>query len=89
VEVIIKNNKKINLDKNSFVTSGGEAKIYVKNNICFKIYHEIKNIISLNKFKELSILDLPNIIKPEQLVFDIQKKPIGYNEIFAEYLSFM
>lgn len=63
-------------DKNSI--SGGEGTVFIQNNIAFKIYHDIKNMIPLGKFNELNKIKAKNVIKPEKLIFNSKNEPIGY-----------
>ena len=80
MEVIIKKtNKKINLTKNNFVSSGGEGKIFAKNGVAYKIYDNKKNIIPFSKIQELSVISNPNVIKPENILINKSGEKIGYS----------
>ena len=64
--------------KDQYSIAGGEGTVYIQNDIAFKIYHEIKNMIPMGKFKELNAIKKDNVIKPEKLIFDVKNNPIGY-----------
>jgi hypothetical protein len=61
----------IHIDENrDFKGSGGEKKVYLKGGFAYGIYHDPINVIPLEKCKELSVLTLSNIIRPQGLLFD-------------------
>ncbi|MHA2043411.1 MAG: hypothetical protein ACW99G_01380 [Candidatus Thorarchaeota archaeon] len=68
----------IDLGSKNFVAKGGEGSVYVKGSTAYKIYEDASNMIPEAKIKELSVLDMPQIIKPESLILDKKNKPIGY-----------
>ena len=79
MQVFIKgSNNKINLTKNSFISSGGEGNIYAQKGTVFKIYQNPKVVIPYSKIKELSAIKNSNVIKPEKLVLNTKNSPIGY-----------
>jgi len=67
-----------NLEQNDFIGEGGEGKIFEKNNLVFKIYTDPKKVIKFEKIKELSVLDLKNIVKPLDYLLDSKNVPIGF-----------
>tara|TARA_Y100000310_G_scaffold333584_1_gene411435 strand:- start:2078 stop:3769 length:1692 start_codon:yes stop_codon:yes gene_type:complete len=78
-------NKKIRLnDRQHFVAAGGEAKVFAKGDVGFKIFLDPKKMIPLQKIDELSVLTDPNIIKPETVLLNSRKKPVGYTMRFIE-----
>lgn len=72
------NGKQIKLTDNDYVSEGGEGKIFIKNNLVYKIYHDSKNVISKTKLGELSFPDKPNIIAPQGFVYNDKRLPLGY-----------
>jgi hypothetical protein len=69
----------INLDdRKDFKVQGGEARIYEKGGIIYKIYLEASKMIPLSKIQELSVLDKPTIIKPKEIVLDSKSGIIGF-----------
>jgi hypothetical protein len=79
MQVYVKgNSNKIQLNNNSFVSQGGEGKIYAKKGTVYKIYTNPKAVIPYSKIQELSVIQSPNVIKPEKMVLNMKKKPIGY-----------
>ncbi len=75
---IISNGLKIVLHDKDFITEGGEGKIYGKNNIIYKIYTNPNKVISEKKINELSVLELDNIIKPLNLIYNSKQSAIGF-----------
>lgn len=71
------------LTDKDYLTSGGEAEIYVKDNLAYKIYHDSNKMIPETKIKELSCLsDQSNIIIPKDIIYDEKNKPIGFTMDF-------
>jgi serine/threonine protein kinase len=78
MEVIVKGKGKETLEKRHYVTSGGQGSIYFKGNFAYKIYNSPSHIIPEAKIMELKNLSFPNIIKPENILLNTKKNPIGY-----------
>lgn len=70
--------KKIRLNKNNFLSSGGEGQIFLKNNTIFKIYIDRKKAIPYSKIQELSLIKNNNVIIPKKLLLNNRDQPIGY-----------
>lgn len=69
----------INLSEKDYIAAGGQAAIYSKNGYAFKIYHDRKNMIPVEKIKELNDLNKDNILKPIEPIYEpTDKKPIGF-----------
>jgi serine/threonine protein kinase len=66
------------LQDKDYLTEGGEAKIFIKGSLAYKIYHDPKDMVHPTKVKELSSLAHPNINRPIDLIY---KKSIivGYS----------
>lgn len=79
MKIFFKNGLNLTLNKNSYLASGGQADIYVNGGMAYKIYHKNADVISAGKIKELSVLAYDNIIKPEDILLDINNNYIGYN----------
>ena len=78
----------INLDQRSFLAAGGQANVYVQGNVAYKLYHDPKNMIPLGKFQELSVLNHPQIVRPQSLLLDPKNnKPIGYTMQYVKDTS--
>lgn len=72
------NKKSITLSSSDYIASGGQASIYKKNNLAFKIYSDPSFSIPIGKIRELSVLNLPEIISPKNILKDSRSKEIGY-----------
>lgn len=66
------------LNKNDFVASGGEGNVYRKADTAFKIYSDPRQMMPQDKIRELSVLSMPNIIRPQDVVLDEKGHPVGY-----------
>jgi len=67
----------VSLSKSDFVASGGEASVYAKGQTAYKIYSDPKKTIQSKKMDELSLITLPNIIRPMEQIFD-GNRVVGY-----------
>ena len=71
-------------DKN-YLASGGEGAIYVNGNKSYKIYHDPKKCVPLIKIKELALINNPNVVTPEEVIYDISTgDPVGYTTQFVD-----
>ena len=70
-------NKKIELTSSDYLNSGGEGKIYVKNDTVYKVCESGK-MIAEGKFTEISVLTDSHIVKPEQILVNDRGVDVGY-----------
>jgi len=73
------NGKKVILTDQDFVFKGGQARIYEKNNVAYKIYINQSDMIPEAKIQELQCLDDPRIVNPQNVLFDDRKKMVGFS----------
>lgn len=66
----------VELTKDNFRAKGGEGSIHIIGDTVYKVCEPGK-MIPPGKFKELSILDHPKIVKPEDILLQ-RNKPVGY-----------
>lgn len=76
--VKIKGKGQTTLSKSDYIASGGEADIFAQGNTAFKIYHNPKKTIPEGKINELSVLTLPCILRPQDILLNDQNKSVGY-----------
>lgn len=76
--------KAVDLDKSSFIASGGEGEIYAKGSTAYKIYINHAQMIPEGKIQELSLIQDPNVNKPEHIIASSNGKPIGYTTKFIK-----
>jgi len=78
MKVVVQGKGTVNLDKRYFLDSGGEGDIYAHQGVVYKIYHEPSRCIPFAKMQELSLINDPNIIIPNNMLLNGRNKPIGY-----------
>lgn len=80
MQVLVKgSNNRVRLsDTNDFVAAGGEARIFAKKGVAYKIYINPRSMLPFAKIQELSKITDSNVIKPERIVLNTKQKPIGY-----------
>lgn len=77
------NKNSINLSQNDFVASGGQASVYKKGNVAYKIYTDQSNSIPIGKIRELSVLDRQEIVAPQEIITNSKQEYIGYTMPFV------
>lgn len=76
----------------SYIAAGGEGTILKKGGKAYKIYHDEKRMIPVNKIRELQALSqFDNILGPQEVLFDSkrQKVPIGFCMPFIKDTEFL
>lgn len=71
-------NKTEKLTQQDFRGQGGQASVYVKGQVAYKIYLDKNFVIPTQKFKELAVLQRPEIVRPMDMLLDAAGVPIGY-----------
>ena len=77
MDIYTKNNK-IKLDSRDFLAKGGQAEIFLKDNLIYKIYHDINQMIPEAKIRELQAIKNKHVLKPIDVVYNHKNKAIGY-----------
>jgi hypothetical protein len=72
------NGQKVNLSQKNYVTKGGEGSIFKKDSIAYKIYEDFKKMIPVAKIGELSSLDNPSIVRPQDVIYNNKKHEVGF-----------
>ena len=75
---VIVQGKKVSLSQKDYVTQGGEGKIFQKGSIAYKIYEDLKKMIPVGKIQELGALNIPNIVRPKELIYSPKKEILGF-----------
>ncbi len=80
MRIITKNSSIVNLTDKDYLGEGGQGKVFVKNGLIYKIYHDPSDVIPEEKIKELSPLKKHlNILAPKELVYNKNSRPIGFS----------
>lgn len=78
MRVYLQGGKAIDIDQSDFIASGGEGAIYGKGDNIYKIYTDMKKVISQGKIDELSQIGFDNVNIPLELIRDNNGNNIGY-----------
>ncbi|OQW95455.1 MAG: hypothetical protein BWK79_02430 [Beggiatoa sp. IS2] len=79
MQYLVAGGGKIKLTDADFVAEGGEGKIYAHGQFIYKIYTDISKVIPAAKIQELSVLNHPNIIRPQALLLDTNRTAVGFS----------
>ena len=72
------NGSKIHLGSNQYVGQGGQAKVYARGKIAYKIFHDPKGMLPTGKMQELEALDPKRFIRPMHPIVDKKGRAVGY-----------
>ncbi len=70
--------KKVRLTQAEFKAQGGEGAVYVKGSTAYKVYADPAKMIAPAKIQQLAVLTLPEIVRPQEVILDSGRAPIGY-----------
>lgn len=70
--------RKVRLTQAEFKAQGGQGAVYVKDGTAYKVYTDPAQTIPPAKIGELSMLTLPDIIKPQDVLRNAHHIPVGY-----------
>lgn len=68
---------KVTITDQDYLAQGGEASVYVKDRLAFKIYLDPNKMIPVDKIKELELIQADNVLKPKHILYD-GNTPVGY-----------
>lgn len=74
----IKGKGKFKLTGSDFVTSGGEAKIFLRNKVIYKIYHNSSDMIPDGKIYELQEINERKVLIPKDIINDSNGVRVGF-----------
>ena len=87
---IIVNNRPISLSKSNYIAAGGEGTVYCKDSVAYKIYHDPKRCLPLDKIDELKKLShMNNVLGPQDIIFNTKGNPIGFTMQHADNVDFL
>ena len=78
MNVLVQGQGTVTLGQQHFVATGGQASVYIKDGIAYKVYTDPKSAIPAAKFHALAAIRDPCVIKPSQLLINPKNAPIGY-----------
>jgi len=64
----------VKIPNSAYKGKGGEKSIFIVGTKAYGIYHDVKNVMDVDKAKELATLTRPNIIRPTDLLFKGSKR---------------
>lgn len=78
MKVFLQGTGPVELSQSHFVATGGQASVWVKDGVAYKIYTDPKAAIPAEKVKVLSAIADPAVIKPQALLLDAKNRNVGY-----------
>ncbi len=78
MDVFVQGKQKVSLHQNDFKGKGGQGSVYVKGRTAYKVYTDPAAMIPIAKIGELAALTSPAIVKPEEILLDRGRTPVGY-----------
>lgn len=79
-KVIIGNSKRnVTLTQSNYLGAGGEAQVFANGGQVYKLYHEpATKMLPSKKMQELSVIHNPNVITPQEIIYNTQGNALGY-----------
>lgn len=84
MKLFVQGKGEVILTQKEFVHQGGEGKIFRRGGLAYKVYSDPKKMLPVGKVQELSALDAPNIIRPQDVLLDTKNHPVGYTMAFIQ-----
>ena len=81
MKVFVKGQGEVTLTQQNYVAAGGQASVYVRNGIAYKIYLDAKDAIPDAKLQALSAIKDDAVVKPDKVILDQHRNPIGYTMV--------
>lgn len=84
--LIGKTRQKVTLTSKEYLAAGGEAEVYSKNGMVYKLYHDSSTkMLPVQKMQELASIQDSQVVIPQEVLYDIKtSKPIGYTTKFID-----
>ena len=82
---VIVNNRPVTLTGKDYKFAGGEAAIYYKGGVAYRIYHDTSKMIPVAKIKELIAVTAKNVVKPLDIIYDASTNDaVGFTMPFLD-----
>jgi hypothetical protein len=76
--VYLKGGGDVRLTKADYVARGGQAEVYEKGGVAFKVYHDPSTMMPSGKLAELQRIQDSHITRPQQVLVSRKGAPLGY-----------
>lgn len=85
MKVTVKGKGDVTLTQQDFVAEGGQGKVFAKNGVAYKVYHDPTHMMPEGKIAELAPLPVPLFSRPHDLLLDPRThKVVGYTTRFVD-----
>lgn len=79
MKVFVRGQGPVELAPEDFVGQGGQASVYAKGDVAYKLYTDPASMVPVGKLQELATIDDVDVIRPDALVLDhASSRAIGY-----------
>lgn len=79
MKVFVRGQGNVTLDPGDFVAKGGQASVYAKGDVAYKLFTDPTAMVAVGKLQELAEIRDPDVVRPEALVQDdATGRAIGY-----------
>ncbi|MCA9548175.1 MAG: hypothetical protein KC613_27415, partial [Myxococcales bacterium] len=68
----------VTLGPDAFVAQGGEGKVFAKDGVAYKLYHDPAGAPPADKLAALARITAPQVITPQDVLLDPQRHAVGY-----------
>lgn len=77
----------ITLDADHFIAEGGQGRVYAREGVAYKIFHDPLQLPPAQKLQALQAIDHPRVLTPQRRIFNLSGQAIGYTQRFVPQAS--
>jgi hypothetical protein len=79
MKVFVRGQGTVALEPDDFVARGGQASVYAKGDVAFKLFTDPTTMVPVGKLQELAAITEPDVVRPDALVQDpLTGRAVGY-----------
>jgi hypothetical protein len=79
LKLVVQGKGPLQLTDRDYLAEGGEAKVFIKGHLAYKVFHDAARMPDPAKIREVAALDHPHINRPLDLLLTPAGDPIGYS----------
>lgn len=84
MKVWVKGGGPVTLTQKDYVGQGGQGVMYARGGTAYKVYHDPSKMLPVGKIQELTTIQDPRVVKPQQILVDDKGNPVGYTARFVD-----
>lgn len=74
----------VELTQRNFLAAGGQANVFVKGDLAYKVYHDPANAVPQGKIQALAAITDPQVNRPRDILLDAKNAVVGYTARYVK-----